>query len=84
MTIFAVLPQEEGQTMVTIRIEVTPDHGFDQGWERLRRTRDLLRPWLRRASSRRQLLELDDHMLGDIGLTRRAAHEEACKPFWRR
>jgi uncharacterized protein YjiS (DUF1127 family) len=36
----------------------------------------------RRAQSRRQLRELDDRLLADIGLSREAAREEARKPFW--
>ena len=31
---------------------------------------------------RRQLLELDDHILDDIGLTRSEAHTEAHEPMW--
>ncbi|WP_263139452.1 DUF1127 domain-containing protein [Pseudomonas sp. RIT-PI-AD] len=38
--------------------------------------------WLR-LQTRRRLLELDEWQLRDIGLTRRQAHEEAFKPFWR-
>ena len=32
--------------------------------------------------SRRQLAELDDRLLRDIGLDRGKAHFEACKGFW--
>ena len=39
--------------------------------------------WLERARQRRQLRELSDHMLRDIGLTRADAWAEAEKPFWR-
>jgi uncharacterized protein YjiS (DUF1127 family) len=39
--------------------------------------------WIDRASQRRQLAELSDHMLRDIGLTRADAWAEAAKPFWR-
>src|SRR5262245_40567749 len=38
--------------------------------------------WTERARSRRQLPELDDRMLADIGLDRASAHEEAERPFW--
>ena len=31
---------------------------------------------------RQALLDLDDHLLTDIGLTREAAKHEAKKPFW--
>ena len=51
-------------------------------------------PWLRRAvmqlaaldSRRRQrqrLLQLDDRLLADIGISREQAQREAMKPFWR-
>ncbi|MAO90699.1 MAG: hypothetical protein CMM78_08755 [Rhodospirillaceae bacterium] len=36
-----------------------------------------------RAQQRRQLKGLDDRMLADIGLTRKAADKEANKPFWK-
>jgi uncharacterized protein YjiS (DUF1127 family) len=39
--------------------------------------------WRQRARSRRRLLELDDHMLKDIGLTRGERFLEISKPFWR-
>ena len=39
--------------------------------------------WHERARQRRQLLELDDDMLRDIGITRADAVGEAGKPFWR-
>lgn len=39
--------------------------------------------WMR-LHTRRQLLELDDHALRDVGLSRAQALEEALKPFWKR
>ena len=36
-----------------------------------------------RQRQRQRLLELDDHMLEDIGLTRTAAEEMGRRPFWR-
>ena len=39
--------------------------------------------WLERARQRRQLRELSDHMLRDIGLTRADVWAESEKPFWR-
>ena len=39
--------------------------------------------WLERARQRRQLAELSDYMLRDIGLTRADAWAESEKPFWR-
>ena len=45
----------------------------------------LIRRWLERARSRRQLRLLlpDPHVLADLGLTREEADLEAIKPFWR-
>ena len=39
--------------------------------------------WLERARQRRQLRELSDHMLRDIGVTSADAWAESEKPFWR-
>jgi uncharacterized protein YjiS (DUF1127 family) len=35
-----------------------------------------------RQQQRRLLLELDEHMLADVGLTREEAQSEGRKPFW--
>jgi uncharacterized protein YjiS (DUF1127 family) len=39
--------------------------------------------WLERRRERRALLELSDHMLKDIGVSRADAWAEGSKPFWR-
>lgn len=39
--------------------------------------------WQARVESRRQLAELDDRMLADIGVTADEARAEAAKPFWK-
>jgi uncharacterized protein YjiS (DUF1127 family) len=39
--------------------------------------------WLERARQRRQLQQLGDHMLKDIGLSRADVEAETSKPFWR-
>lgn len=39
--------------------------------------------WCVRAQERRMLLQLDERMLKDIGITRVDAAREAMKPFWR-
>lgn len=39
--------------------------------------------WLERRRQRRALLELSDHLLKDIGISRVDAWQEARKPFWR-
>ena len=44
---------------------------------------DLLLKWQERASMRRRLEGLDDHMLRDIGLSRGQLLHEVRKPFWR-
>ena len=38
--------------------------------------------WFARLRDRRQLAELDDRMLRDLGLTRSDIRHEADKPFW--
>ena len=49
-------------------------------WPRLGAT---LREWRRRVRDRGQLAQLDERMLGDIGLTRADAEYLINKPFWR-
>jgi uncharacterized protein YjiS (DUF1127 family) len=49
----------------------------------LQRAMCVVGSWRQRACSRRRLLELDDHMLKDIGLTRSERFLEVSKPFWR-
>jgi len=39
--------------------------------------------WSERRRERRQLMEMPDHLLRDIGITRVDAFVEADKPFWR-
>jgi uncharacterized protein YjiS (DUF1127 family) len=36
-----------------------------------------------RWCQRRDLRELDDHLLRDIGITRKQAQHETGKPFWK-
>ncbi len=43
-----------------------------------------LESWLDRHHQRQSLLELDDHMLRDIGISRIDAEAEARKHFWQR
>lgn len=50
---------------------------------RLAQAYDQVLSWLERARQRRQLAELGDHMLKDIGLTRADVEAETSKPFWR-
>lgn len=39
--------------------------------------------WRERAQQRRRLMELDDRLLRDIGLSRADAEREGRKPFWK-
>jgi uncharacterized protein YjiS (DUF1127 family) len=39
--------------------------------------------WLNRHQGRRDLSELDDRLLADVGISREDAVREAGKPFWR-
>jgi uncharacterized protein YjiS (DUF1127 family) len=50
--------------------------------ECVRRAALKIRGWMERRRQRQALLELDDHHLKDIGLSRAAAMTEARKPFW--
>lgn len=43
----------------------------------------LLLCWQARAAERRRLLQLDDRLLSDIGVSHAEARAEAAKPFWR-
>ncbi len=43
---------------------------------------ETLLEWWQRCEERRQLLELDERLLKDIGVSRAEATEEARKPFW--
>ena len=39
--------------------------------------------WRERALQRRHLALLDDRLLRDIGIDRKAAEEEVSRPFWK-
>ena len=39
--------------------------------------------WDSRSRQRRNLADMDAHLLADIGVSRRDAAVEAAKPFWR-
>lgn len=41
-----------------------------------------LRLWWRNGWSRSHLRDLDDHLLRDVGLTRKQAEKESLKWFW--
>ena len=42
-----------------------------------------IRTWHERARSRRALLNLDDYMLRDLGISRAMAEFKGSQPFWR-
>ncbi|KAA3651336.1 MAG: DUF1127 domain-containing protein [Proteobacteria bacterium] len=44
--------------------------------------RTTLSVWRKRSASRRELRELDDHVLRDVGISRSQADFEGNKPFW--
>jgi uncharacterized protein YjiS (DUF1127 family) len=52
-------------------------------WPVIAQAVDVLLTWSERVRQRRQLMEFDDHLLRDIGVTRADALAEAAKPFWR-
>ena len=39
--------------------------------------------WQQRYDLRQHLLEMDAHLLDDIGLSRAQARQEVAKPFWK-
>jgi uncharacterized protein YjiS (DUF1127 family) len=55
----------------------------DRLGEHAGRSAELGLTWFDRARQRRQLCELSDHMLRDLGLTRADVWAESAKPFWR-
>ena len=44
---------------------------------------NIVTTWHERAHQRRQLLDLDDRLLKDIGINRDQALASAARPFWR-
>jgi len=55
----------------------------DSAADLMQRLTDILKTWKYRIVSRRELMDLDAHMLRDIGLTDLQAQAEGNKPFWR-
>jgi len=49
----------------------------------LRKVVATIATWIERNRMRRRLLNLDDRMLRDVGISRAEVHGEATKPFWR-
>ena len=59
-----------------------PFAGFEWLWQRPSVWLAKVSRGCERRHQRRQLLELSDHLLADIGLSREDAVEEACKSSW--
>ncbi|MBL4614740.1 MAG: DUF1127 domain-containing protein [Magnetovibrio sp.] len=62
-------------------------HGWLDDGKRLliaevKRTMYTLKQWSQRTRARRQLAKLDEHLLRDIGLTKRQVRQETSKAFW--
>jgi len=49
----------------------------------VRKMMDAVVGWQERAHERRRLIDMEDRMLADIGLSRTDAQAEFNKPFWR-
>ncbi|MEZ5628067.1 MAG: DUF1127 domain-containing protein [Rhodocyclaceae bacterium] len=47
-----------------------------------RAVRTTITVWRQRSASRRELRELDEHVLRDVGISRGQADFEGNKPFW--
>ena len=56
----------------------------DAGARRARDAGDTLVLWLQRHRQRHRLATLSDHLLSDMGLSRREVVMESEKPFWRK
>ncbi len=68
---------------MTARTTFTPFPGRQSfpfiDWVRMR----LLARWYDRYLQRRDLAEIDDHLLRDLGLTPQEVRRECAKSFWR-
>jgi uncharacterized protein YjiS (DUF1127 family) len=66
-------------TTQVLRYQFNIGHGLDV-W--LKQGMGRLAHWSERARQRRQLAQLDDDRLRDIGISRAQALAEADRPFW--
>ena len=75
----------DSTTRVSIEtIVLTSNRAFvHRGAERFVRWILVVSGMLQRRGDRQALLELDDRLLDDIGLTREQAEQLARKPFWK-
>ncbi|MBU6952840.1 MULTISPECIES: DUF1127 domain-containing protein [unclassified Hahella] len=49
----------------------------------LTRLKNLTQRWIKQARTRRELANLNDHLLRDLGITEEDRRQETSKPFWR-
>jgi uncharacterized protein YjiS (DUF1127 family) len=66
-----------------VRTPVRASADTASGPDVLSRLACIIVTWLQRRQGRRDLRELDDRLLADIGISRTEALSEARKPFWR-
>jgi uncharacterized protein YjiS (DUF1127 family) len=74
-----------GSTTCTTRYDIPaskPFAGFEWLWQRPSVWLAKINDDYERSHQRRQLLELDDRLLADVGLSREQAAEETCKSSW--
>ena len=64
----------------TVHSVDTSANGFSSIFKKLAK---ILWTWQARVENRQHLLELDERLLRDIGLSRYDALKEAAKPFWK-
>jgi uncharacterized protein YjiS (DUF1127 family) len=64
--------------------QLVPFAGTERRWRQtaIAHLRHRLALWFARSRQRRDLAELDAHLLKDIGVTPGQAAREAAKPFW--
>jgi uncharacterized protein YjiS (DUF1127 family) len=43
----------------------------------------IVNAWIQRSRQRKQLAQLDKHLLDDLGLTKEMVKNEISKPFWK-
>jgi len=71
------------RTVPTQPVETAADWPFLRALDWLLTLPSVVHFLHQRQRGRRELLELDDHLLDDIGLTRKQAEEIANRPFWK-
>jgi len=78
---------QKSRALHGLRTVARPAHSFDSSLKGLGTlivsAMDTVLDWQDRARQRHNLLEMDDHLLRDIGLSRADLENEAAKPFWR-